>query len=131
MTRLILAGLALCAFAVVDQAWATPPPKGSDADRELQRFTPEEQRWIASQHDMTGRYCCSLGDFDFVTVREVDGGLQVKAKHPDVSRGIPQDWLPVTEDKKANLQGQKDVPDVVAAWFYNGRVQCVILGGGY
>ena len=116
---------------VPGMAWATPPPAGSAAALELDKFTAQEQKWIAEQHDLQGRWCCTLGDFDFVTIRDVNGELQVKAKHPDMSRGIPSGWVPTEENRKVDLTGQKNMPDVVAAWFFKGRVQCLIAGSAF
>lgn len=116
---------------VPGMAWATPPPVGSADAQELQRFTDDERAWIAKQHDQNGRFCCSEGDFSFVSVREVDGHLEIKAKHPDMERGIPSGWIDVEESRRVDLTGQRSVPEVVAAWFYKGRVQCVITGSAY
>lgn len=111
--------------------WAVPPPKGTpDADR-LDQFTAAEREWIARQHDQVGRWCCDQGDFAFVTLRVVDGQLQAKADHPDAKRGIPEGWLDVPDSKRVDLTGQRSFPDVVAAWYFNGNVQCIITGAGY
>jgi hypothetical protein len=112
-------------------AHATPPPAGTPDAEELRQFSDEQRRWIAGQHDQAGRWCCDEGDFAFVEVREHDGHMQARAEHPDARRGIPEGWLDVPDDKRVDLSGQKSVPDVVAAWYYNGRVQCLLSGGGY
>lgn len=112
-------------------AEATPPPVGSAAAEELSRFTADERAWIARQHDQMGRYCCDLGDYDSVTVRQEGDNLQIKAKHPDKERGIPDGWHTVQDDRRVDLKGQHNIPDVMAAWFYRGNVQCVIIGSGF
>lgn len=112
-------------------AGATPPPVGSAAAEELSRFTADERDWIARQHDQMGRLCCSAGELDFINIREKDGNLQIQAKHPDKTRGIPDGWHTVQDDRRVDLTGQKSIPDILAAWFYNGQVQCVLMGGGY
>lgn len=112
-------------------ASAAPPPVGSEDWDALQHFTPQQQTWIATQHDRTGRWCCALGDFAFVDVKSVNGKLMVKARHADPARGIPAGWLKVPEDRLVDLRGQQAIPDVIAAWYYQGRVQCLLLGGGF
>lgn len=121
----------LASLAMAPAAWAVPPPPGSAAAEELSHFSGAQREWISKQHDQVGRWCCSLGDFDLVTIDEADGKLRVKAKHPDKTRGIPDGWQNVPDDKRVDLTGQHSIPDVQAAWFYQGRVQCIIVGGGY
>lgn len=123
--------LTLAAVLLASAAHAAPPPAGSPAALQLAEYTDAERAWIANQHDRRGRFCCSLGDFDFVELRMQGGQLQARAKHPDKERGIPEGWLSVDEDREVNLSGQHDVPDVVAAWYYNGRIQCIITGSGF
>jgi hypothetical protein len=124
-----LAGALLALLAI--PAVAVPPPKGSEADTELQRFTPEERAWLATQHDHAGRWCCQLGDFDFVTIREKGGDMEIKAKHPDMARGIPDGWLTVDPSRRVDLSKQKHIPELTAAWYYQGKIQCVIIGSGF
>lgn len=112
-------------------AWAVPPEPGSPAAEELGRYSPKEREWISRQHDQVGRWCCTEGDFDFVTVDAQDGKLRAKAKHPDDKKGIPEGWIDVPNDKIVDVRGQHEVPDVIAAWYYQGRIQCILLGGGY
>ena len=125
MTRLALL-LALLPAA----AWAVPPEPGTPAAEELSRLTTREQEWIANQHDMAGRWCCSLGDFDFVDLDASGDTLRARARHPDPAKGIPSGWLDVPPETHADLHGETDVPDVVAAWYYQGRIQCIIVGSG-
>ena len=124
-----LAGLIVAMMPVV--AHAVPPPPGSPDALELQQFTAEEQAWIARQHDRLGHWCCDRGDFAFIDIRDNNGQLQAKAKHPDPARHIPDGWLDVHDDKNVDLKGQTHFPDVVAAWYYQGKIQCIILGSGY
>lgn len=112
-------------------AGATPPPVGSPDAEALGQYSPSEREWIAHQHDQMGRPCCESGEFSFINIREKDGNLQIQAKHPDKARGIPDGWHTVQDDRRVDLTGQKSIPDILAAWFYKGQVQCVLMGGGY
>lgn len=131
MIRYALAGVLLCGLAMVDAAVAVPPPAGTPDAEQLGQFSQEERAWISKQHDQAGRRCCDEGDFAFVTIRDRDGQLEAKANHPDADRGIPEGWLPVPAERHVDLRGQKNTPDVLAAWYYRGKIQCIILGSGY
>ena len=124
-----LAGLIVAMVPVA--AHAVPPPAGSPDALELQQFTADERAWIARQHDQDHHWCCDAGDFAFVEIRDNNGTLEAKAKHPAPERGIPDGWLDVPEGKKVDVSGQRNIPDVVAAWYYQGRIQCIIMGSGY
>lgn len=126
-----VAAIALALALLPAPVRAVPPPPGSAAAEQLSHLTAEERAWIARQHDRLGRSCCVENEFDFVDVRQDGDKIQVKPKHPDPARGIPNKWVDVPEEKLIDLAGQTGVPDVVAAWFYQGRVQCMIPGGGY
>lgn len=112
-------------------AGATPPPVGSPDAEALGQYSPSEREWIAHQHDQMGRKCCEEGEFALVNVREKDGNLQIQARHPDKARGIPSDWHTLADDRRVDLTGQHNIPDVMAAWFYHGQVQCAIIGSGF
>jgi len=127
----MIRGLIVVAAIIPSLALAVPPPPGSADAKELSTFSATEKEWIAKQHDHMGRFCCSEGDFAFVTIRQHGNVLEARPKHPDPSRGIPDKWLPIEDDRRVDLKNQKNVPDVVAAWYYNEKIQCVILGGGY
>ena len=112
-------------------ALAAPPPAGSPAAEELGRYSPAEREWISRQHDQAGRWCCDEGDFDFVTLRQTGDKVQAKAKHPGGKAKIPDGWLDVPDEKIVNTSGQTDVPGVIGAWYYNGHIQCILMGSGY
>jgi hypothetical protein len=97
---------------------AAPPPVGSDDWNIMAPY----RKWVTSQHDTSGAWCCDIGDGRPVEARIAADGdhweAHVTKQHfPDE----PEAWLPVPDEKIIRDANPTGTPIL---WLYQGRVQC-------
>jgi hypothetical protein len=120
-------------------AWAAPPP----ADSEDSRIMAPYVRWITTQHDSAGHWCCDIGDgrpveaeirlvgrdgtpFDNIGQSSGESIMPTAAMWfvhvtPEHFPGQPDHWLAVPDDKIIRNANPTGLPIL---WLLQGRVQC-------
>lgn len=118
-------GLALSLILTPLQAFAAPPPKGSEDAQLMAGF----ESWFTSQSSDLSGWCCDISDGRPLAeseLRRQGNTLSVfVSKHHWDSAPEPGRWYPVPTGAIIHKPNPVGVP---IAWFYAGRIWCFIDG---
>jgi hypothetical protein len=105
-------------------ARAEPPP-GADPNSAT-------ARWVHTLKDHRGWGCCDLADCRPTVMRlDDEGHVRVWIGKDQYGPGAPDAWEPVTAEVLEGTTASGPAPDAHTwACWYNGKVQCLLPGGG-
>lgn len=87
--------------------------------------------WVSTQHDLEGRWCCSLADGRIADARIRNGHWQARILHPETvgadAGPVPLGWVDVPPERVLHVPNPTGYPIL---WIYGGKAQCFVPPSG-